>query len=117
MTQQTHSHDNHNHTHEKHDHDHDHSGHNHDHSGHNHDHDHGKLPVVLFFIGLATFAASFMVTEGLWQNLLGTLTIFLSGYHIIVEGIEDTINQTKQNKKCSHFNDTSRIWSSHYRRL
>ena len=90
MTQQTHSHDNHNHTHEKHD---------HDHSGHNHDHDHGKLPVVLFFIGLATFAASFMVTEGLWQNLLGTLTIFLSGYHIIVEGIEDTINQTKQNKK------------------
>ncbi|MBO0442463.1 heavy metal translocating P-type ATPase [Vagococcus fluvialis] len=97
MTQQTHSHDNHNHTHEKHDHDH--SGHNHDHSSHNHDHDHGKLPVVLFFIGLATFAASFMVTEGLWQNLLGTLTIFLSGYHIIVEGIEDTINQTKQNKK------------------
>ncbi|MEG0287022.1 MAG: heavy metal translocating P-type ATPase [Vagococcus sp.] len=90
MAQHKHSHQEHNHNHEPHDH----NGHN-----HNHDHDHGKLPVVLFFIGLATFAASFIVSEGFWQNVLGTLTIFLSGYHIIVEGIEDTVNQTKSNKK------------------
>ena len=88
MAQHKHSHQEHNHNHEP-----------HDHNGHNHDHDHGKLPVVLFFIGLATFAASFIVSEGFWQNVLGTLTIFLSGYHIIVEGIEDTVNQTKSNKK------------------
>lgn len=97
MAQNSHSHANHIHTHETHNHDH--SGHNHDHSGHNHDHDHGKLPVVLFFMGLITFATSFIVGEGVWQNILGTLTIFLSGYHIIVEGVEDTIIQTKQNKK------------------
>ena len=86
MAQHKHSHQEHNHNHEP-----------HDHNGH--DHDHGKLPVILFFIGLATFAASFIVSEGFWQNVLGTLTIFLSGYHIIVEGIEDTISQTKSNKK------------------
>lgn len=86
----THDHCSHNHTHE---------AHSHDHSGHNHDHDHGKLPVVLFFIGLITFIISLFIDEGLWQNLLGTATIFLSGYHIIIEGIEDTISQTKANRK------------------
>lgn len=88
-----HDHKNHNHSH-----DHDH-GHDHDHSGHNHDHDHGKLPVVLFFIGLATYIASLFVADGIFQNILATATIFMSGYHIIIEGIEDTISQTKQNRK------------------
>ena len=41
MAQHKHSHQEHNHNHEP-----------HDHNGH--DHDHGKLPVILFFIGLAT---------------------------------------------------------------
>lgn len=88
-----HDHKNHNHSH-----DHDH-GHDHDHSGHNHDHDHGKLPVVLFFIGLATYIASLFVADGIFQNVLATATIFMSGYHIIIEGVEDTISQTKQNRK------------------
>ena len=88
-----HDHKNHNHSH-----DHDH-GHDHDHSGHNHDHDHGKLPVVLFFIGLVTYIASLFVAGGIFQNILATATIFMSGYHIIIEGVEDTISQTKQNRK------------------
>ncbi|MDT2829895.1 heavy metal translocating P-type ATPase [Vagococcus carniphilus] len=88
-----HDHKNHNHSH-----DHDH-GHDHDHSGHNHDHDHGKLPVVLFFIGLATYIASLFIADGIFQNVLATATIFMSGYHIIIEGVEDTISQTKQNRK------------------
>ena len=88
-----HDHKNHNHSH-----DHDH-GHDHDHSGHNHDHDHGKLPVVLFFIGLVTYIASLFVADGIFQNILATATIFMSGYHIIIEGVEDTISQTKQNRK------------------
>lgn len=88
-----HDHKNHNHSH-----DHDH-GHDHDHSGHNHDHDHGKLPVVLFFIGLVTYIASLFVADGIFQNILATATIFMSGYHIIIEGVEDTISQTKQNSK------------------
>ncbi|MDT2813893.1 heavy metal translocating P-type ATPase [Vagococcus carniphilus] len=81
---------------------HDHKNHNHSHDhdhGHDHDHDHGKLPVVLFFIGLATYIASLFVADGIFQNVLATATIFMSGYHIIIEGVEDTISQTKQNRK------------------
>ncbi|MEG0674979.1 heavy metal translocating P-type ATPase [Vagococcus sp.] len=90
----------HNETHKEHDHNHDHNHeHNHDHSGHDHEHDHGKLPVVLFFIGLATYIASLFIAEGVFQNILATATIFLSGYHIIIEGFEDTISQTKENRK------------------
>ncbi|MEG0256512.1 MAG: heavy metal translocating P-type ATPase [Vagococcus sp.] len=90
----------HNETHKEHDHNHDHNHeHNHDHSGHDHEHDHGKLPVVLFFIGLATYIASLFIAEGIFQNILATATIFLSGYHIIIEGFEDTISQTKENRK------------------
>ena len=73
--------------------------HDHSQSEHTHEHNHGNLPVVLFFLGLATFILSYFVSATLWQNILGTLTIFLSGYHIIIEGVEDTINQTKEFKK------------------
>ncbi len=82
--------------HEKHNHDHDQD---HEHSGHDHDHDHGKLPVILFFIGLATYLASLFIADGIFQNILATATIFMSGYHIIIEGVEDTISQTKKNRK------------------
>lgn len=86
------------HTEHNHDHNHD-QGHDHDHSGHDHEHDHGKLPVILFFIGLATYIASLFTPNGMLQNILATLTIFMSGYHIIIEGFEDTITQTKANRK------------------
>lgn len=76
--------------------------HQHEHTHpHNHtdEHSHGALPVYLFFMGLATFIISFFVPTGFWQNIFSTLTIFLSGYHVIFEGFEDTYIQTSINKK------------------
>lgn len=66
---------------------------------HNHDHDHGNLPVVLFFIGLATFLISLFLPVGTLKTILSVSTIVLSGYHIMIEGFEDTIKETKRLKK------------------
>ncbi|MGO2083403.1 heavy metal translocating P-type ATPase [Vagococcus sp.] len=66
---------------------------------HEHEHHHGKLPTVLYFIGLATFILSYFPFSTLVINLLATLTIFLSGYHIIIEGFSDTYHQTKSKRK------------------
>ena len=52
-----------------HTHDHEHS-HNHAH-GHCHNHDHGKLPVVLYFVGLAlAIIALFVNNNDTLQNIL-----------------------------------------------
>lgn len=72
--------------------------HNHQHD-HNHDHDHGKFPVVLFFIGLAAFIGALLIGAGLWQNILYVGAMLMSGYHIIEEGISDTIHLTKEKGK------------------
>ncbi|MBP1042836.1 heavy metal translocating P-type ATPase [Vagococcus sp. BWB3-3] len=78
-----------------HDHDHDHGD---DHSGH--DHSHGKFPIVLFFTGLILFGMAFFTGEGsLVQNTLFISAMLLSGYHIIFEGISDTITDTKRLRK------------------
>ena len=74
--------------------------HSHDHSkGQSHDHNHGNLPVVLFFAGLATFIISLFLPTGTPKTILALATIVLSGYHIMMEGFEDTINETKKLKK------------------
>ncbi|WP_430606691.1 cadmium-translocating P-type ATPase [Enterococcus sp. AZ170] len=75
-------------------------GHDHGHS-HNHSHSHGgKSPVVLFFTGLAFFIVAFFINEGsLFQQILFVSAMLLSGYHIILEGIVDTINESKQQRK------------------
>ncbi|OTN89208.1 hypothetical protein A5819_001700 [Enterococcus sp. 7E2_DIV0204] len=75
--------------------------HNHDHEGsHGHSHSHGKSPVVLFFTGLAIFIVAFFITEGsLLQNILFVSAMLLSGYHIILEGIVDTISESKEQRK------------------
>lgn len=75
--------------------------HNHDHEGsHGHSHSHGKSPVVLFFTGLAIFIIAFFITEGsLLQNILFVSAMLLSGYHIILEGIVDTISESKEQRK------------------
>lgn len=77
---------------------------NHDHDdkhehGHSHDHDHGKMPVILFFIGLAAFLVALFLNEGLLRNGVYVLAMLMSGYHIIEEGISDTITSTKAKGK------------------
>lgn len=78
---------------------------NHDHShnscqGHGHNHSHGKSPVILFFIGLALFLVALVVKEGsLLQTVLFISALLLSGYHIILEGIVETIDASKEQRK------------------
>jgi len=82
-----------------HTHDHEHS-HNHAH-GHCHNHDHGKLPVVLYFVGLAlAIIALFVNNNDTLQNILFSLATLTAGYHVVVlEGITETVENTKRFKK------------------
>ena len=93
----------------KHDHDeHDHSNeheHEHDHShepGHNHEHEHGKAPIIFYFIGLALFLiATFLGNENeVLINILFSLASITAGYYVVVlEGIGETIENTKIQKR------------------
>src|SRR5699024_9966324 len=80
-------------------HDHEHS-HNHA-QGHSHDHDHGKLPIVLYFGGLAlAIVALFVNNNDTLQNILFSLATLTAGYHVVVlEGITETVENTKRFKK------------------
>src|SRR5690625_4683594 len=73
----------------------------HQHEAHaHHDHDHGgKTAVILFFVGLTTFIIALFLNNMMMKNMLYSLTLVLSGYHIIVEGFLDTITQTIRRKK------------------
>lgn len=67
---------------------------------HSHEHGHGKSPVILFFTGLVLFiAAFFMQEQSFFQNISFLTAMLLSGYHIILEGIVDTVNESEKQKK------------------
>lgn len=66
---------------------------------HSDQHGHGKTPIILFFVGLAIFIISFFLPAGVWSNSFAFATIILSGYHVIIEGFQDTYVETKRNKK------------------
>lgn len=66
---------------------HDHSEH--DHSGHSHG---GKSAVVLFFLGLVAYIVGLFIKDNdIIRNVLNISALVLSGYHIIIEGVTDTI--------------------------
>lgn len=81
--------------------------HNHEHEhenggGHNHSHGDSKSAVILFFAGLTAFiVALFLTDSSLLQTILFISAMLLSGYHIMLEGITDTIEATKRKKKFS----------------
>ncbi|QIK70763.1 heavy metal translocating P-type ATPase [Erysipelothrix sp. HDW6C] len=79
----------------------DHDHHDHDHAGHDHEHNHGKMPIVLFFIGLAAFIVALLIPDSIWKNILFIVTMIGTGYHIIIEGFGDTIRNTRKNRKFS----------------
>ena len=84
--------------HEAHDHEHEHShGH-----GHHHGHDHDDSKAVIFYIvGLVLYIIGLVLHfkgNGV-ANILFILTLFLSGYHVTMEGIEDTIERSKKKGK------------------
>ena len=78
--------------------------HNHEHEhenggGHNHSHGDSKSAVILFFAGLTAFiVALFLTDSSLLQTILFISAMLLSGYHIMLEGIIDTIEATKRKK-------------------
>lgn len=86
--------------HDDHEHKHHHK-HHHDH-GHHHGHDHDDSKAVIFYIaGLVLYIIG-MVLHFMgngFANILFILTLFLSGYHVTMEGIEDTIENTKKKGK------------------
>ena len=64
-----------------------------------HSHDHGKMPVVLYFIGLAlALTALFLNDEySLLKNILFSIASVSAGFHVIVlEGIGETVENTKK---------------------
>lgn len=76
---------------------------NHDHSqcshSHGHDHDHGKAPVVLYFLGLALAVIALFLGEenAAIQNILFVVATITAGYHVVIlEGLTETIENTKQ---------------------
>ena len=69
---------------------------------HGHDHNHGRLPIILYFIGLvlAVFALFLNDDYQTVKNILFGLATISAGYHVVVlEGIGDTIANTKVNGK------------------
>ena len=71
------------------------SEHEHEHKhGHDHDHDHGKMPVVLYFVGLAlALIALFVKQNETVQNVLFSLATITAGYHVVVlEGLRRRLN-------------------------
>lgn len=77
--------------------------HNHKHgatSSCGHNHGHGKLPVVLYFIGLAFYLVALISSLPLLVSNLFMLTAMLTaGYHVILEGIGETIKDSLRLKK------------------
>ena len=75
----------------------------------NHDHGHGKLPIVLYFVGLIlTIIALFLSDDYLTlKNSLFSIATISAGYHVVMlGGIGGTIKSTKTN---GHFTPNSHI--------
>ena len=111
--QHSHDHDSHNHSHEHsehHSHDHDSHHHLHEHGDHHHHHDHcghcsghhhHEISWKRWVLAIGMFVLALMLEKSVgWvANALFLLTIACIGKEVIVEGIMDTIEETKQFKK------------------
>ncbi len=67
-----------------------------------HDHDHGKLPIIFYIIGfiLSIFAMFLNDSYQTLQNILLVIATILAGYHVVVlEGIGETIEQSRENRR------------------
>lgn len=76
--------------------------HSHENNSHDHDHDHGKMPIILYFIGLALALIAFFLSKEyqILQNILFLIATISAGYHVIVlEGLGETIHNSKSQKR------------------
>ncbi|WP_034551081.1 heavy metal translocating P-type ATPase [Carnobacterium funditum] len=65
------------------------------------EHPHGKAPIILYFIGLALAIIALLLTDNylFLQNSLFSIATITAGYHvIIIEGLSETIENTKNKK-------------------
>ena len=71
--------------------------HAHSHEGHHHHHHHeSKTALSLYFVGIIlTILALILPLSPMFKQVLFTLSLFISGYHVMFEGIEDTVEKTK----------------------
>ena len=68
--------------------------------GHDHDHEHGKMPIILYFIGLLLAIIALFLDNELLKNILFSIATITAGYHVIIlEGIGETIENTKLKKR------------------
>jgi Cd2+/Zn2+-exporting ATPase len=61
-------------------------------------HSHGTAPMRNYFIGVVFFVVALLMPQEIVKDSLYVVTILLAGYHIIWEGIEDTIHDSSQSK-------------------
>ena len=61
-------------------------------------HSHGNAPLRNYLVGVILFIAALLVPQLVVKDLLYTAAILLAGYHIIWEGIEDTIKDTRKSR-------------------
>jgi len=67
-----------------------------------HEHNHGKMPIVMYFIGLALALIAFFLSKEyqILQNILFLIATISAGYHVIVlEGLGETIHNSKSQKR------------------
>ena len=85
--------------------------HNHKHNNcheHNHNHCHthshgGKFPVLMYITGLFSFIVGYLLENSypMYSNILFIVTVGIAGYHVIFEGLGNTIQNTKKEKRFS----------------
>ncbi|WP_080146755.1 heavy metal translocating P-type ATPase [Marinilactibacillus piezotolerans] len=64
------------------------------------DHHHGKSPIILYSLGLLLYLlVLFGSFNPLIENSLFILTMLLSGYHVLSEGIVDTVTESVKRKR------------------
>ena len=73
---------------------------------HNHCHTHshgGKFPVLMYFVGLVAFIVGYILENSysLYSNILFIGTVGVAGYHVIFEGLGNTIRDSKKEKRFS----------------
>ena len=76
--------------------------HNHKHKhNHSHEHNHGNSMVIFYFLGLIAFVLGYLLKDnyGVISNIIFIGTVIFAGNHVIIEGIVNTIVNSKIEKK------------------
>lgn len=58
-----------------------------------------NFPMIMFFIGLIIFIAAIFIKNERLNIIMNLLALVVAGYHIILEGILDSIKETKESRK------------------